>query len=314
MPQTTDTVLMIRPAHFGSNPETAPSNAFQHPDALSDLPERIVHRAALDEFTRVVAALTDAGVRVCVVDDLPEPVRPDAIFPNNWFSTHDDGTVVLYPMHAPSRRAEVRHDVIDELTARFGFRISRVLDLSRHADAGLALEGTGSMVLDRDARIAYACLSARTHRAVLDEFCAELGYEPCVFTAVDPSGVPIYHTNVQMWIGTRVAAVCFDAIPDEEERESLRTRLAASRSVIDLTHDQVAAFAGNALELRSADGGAVVAMSAQALAVLTDAQRRVIEGHARIAATDIATIERCSGGSVRCMLAEIFLPRVASPE
>ena len=314
MRQTTDTVLMVRPAHFGSNPETAPSNAFQHPDALSDLPDRMIQRTAVEEFERVVAALTGAGVRVCVVDDTSQPVKPDAVFPNNWFTTHDDGTVVLYPMHAPSRRAEVRRDVIDGLRTDHGFHVSRIIDLSVHADAGLALEGTGSMVLDREARVAYACLSARTHRPVLDEFCAELGYEACAFTAVDRDGKPIYHTNVQMWIGTGAAAVCFEAIPDEDERESLRTRLAATRTVLDLTHDQVAAFAGNALELRAADGTAVVAMSAQASAVLTDEQRDAITAYARIADTDIATIERCAGGSVRCMIAEIFLPRDRAPE
>ena len=314
MRQTTDSVLMTRPAHFGSNPETAPSNAFQHPDALSDLPNRVIQRAAVEEFERVVAALSDAGVRVCVVDDTPHPVKPDAVFPNNWFTTHDDGTVVLYPMHAPSRRAEVRRDVIDALRTDHGFHVSRIIDLSIHADDGLALEGTGSMVLDREARVAYACLSARTHRVVLDEFCAALDFEPHPFTAVDRDGKPIYHTNVQMWIGTRAAAVCFEAIPDEDERESLRTRLAASRTVLDLTHDQVAAFAGNALELRAADGTPVVAMSAQAWAVLTDEQRGVITDYARVAETDIATIERCAGGSVRCMIAEIFLPLAGARE
>ena len=312
MPQTANAVLMIRPAHFGSNPETAPSNAFQHLEAL---PDRIAHGAALQEFDRVVAALRDAGVEVCVMDDEPEPPRPDAIFPNNWFSTHDDGTVVLYPMHAPSRRAEVRRELIDALETRHGFRVGKVLDLTAHADAGFALEGTGSMVLDRDERVAYACLSARTHRVVLDEFCAALGYDACVFSALDRNGVPIYHTNVQMWIGTRVAAVCFDAIADAGERHAVRARLErGGRTVLDLSHDQGAAFAGNALELRASDVHPVVAMSAQASAALEPAQRATIAAYARIADTDIATIERCSGGSVRCMLAELFLPRAGAPE
>ena len=312
MPQTANAVLMIRPAHFGSNPETAPSNAFQHLEAL---PDRIAHRAALQEFDRVVAALRDAGIEVCVADDEPEIPRPDAIFPNNWFSTHDDGTVVLYPMHAPSRRAEVRRDLIETLATRHGFRIDRILDLTPHADAGFALEGTGSMVLDREQRVAYACLSARTHRVVLDEFCAALGYDACVFSALDRSGVPIYHTNVQMWIGTQVAAVCLDAIADAGERRAVRERLGrGGRTVLDLSHDQVAAFAGNALELLGSDGHPVVAMSAQASAALDPAQRAAITAYARIADTDIATIERCSGGSVRCMLAEIFLPRDVAAE
>ena len=312
MRQTTQTVLMIRPAHFGSNPETASSNAFQHLEAL---PDPIAHRVAVQEFERVVATLRDAGVEVCVADDEPEPPRPDAIFPNNWFSTHDDGTVVLYPMHAPSRRAEVRRDVVEALSDRHGFRIERVLDLTPYAEQGLALEGTGSMVLDREQRIAYACLSARTNRTVFDAFCAELGFEPCLFSALDRHGVPIYHTNVQMWIGTQVAAVCFEAIRDADERNAVRSGLEATgRTVLDLSHDQVAAFAGNALELRATDGHPVVAMSAQASAALDDEQRAQIAAYARIADTDIATIERCSGGSVRCMIAEIFLPRASARE
>jgi hypothetical protein len=312
MPQTTRSVLMIRPAHFGSNPETAPSNAFQHLEAL---PDRIAHTAALQEFARVVVSLVDAGVDVHVFDDEPAPARPDAIFPNNWFTTHDDGTVVLYPMHAPSRRSEVRRDVIAELAETGGFRIERIVDLTGRAEHGLALEGTGSMVLDRENRIAYACLSARTHRVLLDEFCAELGFEPCVFSALDRHGIPIYHTNVQMWIGTRVAAVCLDAIVDPTERDAVRERLGAGgRVVVELSHDQVAAFAGNALELQAIDGTPVIAMSAQASAALEPAQREALLQYARIADADIATIERCSGGSVRCMLAEIFLPRIRAPE
>ena len=312
MPQTTRSVLMIRPAHFGSNPETAPSNAFQHLEAL---PDRVAHAAALQEFARVVESLTAAGVDVHVFDDEPEPPRPDAVFPNNWFTTHDDGTVVLYPMHAPSRRAEVRRDVIASLADTAGFRVERVVDLTGYADRGWALEGTGSMVLDRENRIAFACLSARTHRALLDEFCAELGFEPCVFSALDRHGVPIYHTNVQMWIGTRAAAVCLDAIVDGDERAAVHERLAAGgREVIELSHDQVAAFAGNALELQAADGTPVLAMSAQASAALAPMQREALSLYARIADADIATIERCSGGSVRCMLAEIFLPHDRAPE
>ncbi|MEX0899064.1 MAG: arginine deiminase-related protein [Gammaproteobacteria bacterium] len=311
MPQTTRSVLMIRPAHFRSNPETAPSNAFQHLEAV---PDRVAHAAAILEFTRVVSALTEAGIDVRVFDDAPVPIRPDAIFPNNWFTTHDDGTVVLYPMHAPSRRAEVRRDVIAEL-ATGGFTVRRVVDLTGHAEPGLALEGTGSMVLDRVNRVAYACLSARTHRAVLDEFCSEVGFEPCVFSALDRRGIPIYHTNVQMWIGTRAAAVCLDAIIDRAEREAVRRGLAAGdRTVIELSHDQVAAFAGNALELQAGDGSPVIAMSAQASAALNVSQRETLKGYARIVDADIATIERCSGGSVRCMLAEIFLPREQARE
>lgn len=307
MPQTADSVLMIRPARFGSNPETAASNAFQHPGAV---PQHAAHAAALREFDRVVDALLDTGVNVCVVDDEPEPRRPDAVFPNNWLSTHEDGTVVLYPMQAPSRRAEVRRDAVDALQQRHGFRVDRIVDLTPWATRGLFLEGTGSMVLDRIDRVAYACRSPRTDREVLHAFCTTMGFEPFEFVAADAAGVAVYHTNVQMWIGTQTAAVCLDAVAGHAVREALSARLAAGgRTVLDLTREQMASFAGNALELRSAAGHPVIAMSAQAVAALTHDQRSAIEAYAKLAVADIGTIETCSGGSVRCMLAEIFLPR-----
>lgn len=305
--QTADTVLMIRPAAFRSNPETAATNAFQD---MTAMPAAEAADAALAEFEAAVTALENAGVGVCVVDDTVQPSKPDAVFPNNWLSTHQDGTVVLYPMMAPSRRPEVRRDVVDALQDRFGFRVERVVDLSTHADSGRFLEGTGSMVLDRVARVAYACRSPRTDDSVLHEFCIAMDFEPFVFDAADADGVPIYHTNVQMWIGERVAAACMDAITDTVRRDELRTALLASgRELVELSLAQMAAFAGNALELRGSDGEAVIALSASAHAVMTESQLDLLRAHARLAVAGVPSIERSAGGSIRCMLAEIFLPR-----
>lgn len=305
--QTTDAVLMIRPAAFGSNPETLVSNAFQAPPTGDAV--RVAARARA-EFETVVAALESAGVRACVIDDQPDPARPDAVFPNNWLSTHENGTVVLYPMQAPSRRKEVRQDVVDALKDRFHYRVERTFDMTPWVSKGLYLEGTGSMVLDRVSRTAFACLSPRTSRELLGEFCHEMDYAPFVFDAADTDGVPVYHTNVMMWVGTQVAAVCLDAVAGDAVRARLAARLAhGGRTVLMLSRVQMAAFAGNALELRATDTHPVVALSARAADALTRAQRDVIDAYARLAIADIETIESCSGGSVRCMMAEIFLPR-----
>ena len=305
--QTTDTVLMIRPAAFRSNPETAASNAFQDTDAM---PAEEAAVYALAEFDTAVAALRNMGVTVCVVDDTPTPPRPDAIFPNNWLSTHEDGTAVLYPMQAPSRRLEVRPDILDVLQDNFGYRINRVLDLTPWATRGRFLEGTGSMVLDRSHRIAYACRSPRTHPQVLEVFCEELGFRPVLFDAQDGEGMAIYHTNVQLWIGERVAAACLSAVQSDTERTALQEALLGSgRELLELSQEQMAAFAGNMLELCSADGNHVLAMSASAHAALSEAQIDILRGYAEIAVAGIPSIERCSGGSFRCMLAEIFLPK-----
>jgi hypothetical protein len=307
MDQCAGAVLMVRPAAFDYNPETAASNRMQR------VPERAgLHReAALTEFGQVVAALEGEGVRVCVVDDTAEPAKPDAVFPNNWVSFHPDGTVVLYPMHAASRRLERRRDVIDEVAARLGFRVSRVVDLTGHERAGRALEGTGSLVLDHPQRVAYACRSPRTDRTVMEEWCRELEYEPVIFDAGDAGGTPLYHTNVVMCLGSRAAIVGAEAI-DPKDRARVLDRLAASgREVIAINSKQVEAFAGNMLELASWEEAlgdcSVLVMSSTARAALAS------ELYARIAAcvdnvlvVPIPTIERLGGGSVRCMLAEVF--------
>jgi hypothetical protein len=299
-------VLMVRPAHFGSNPETAESNRFQHAGAGTG--ESV---AAAREFDTLAARLADAGVEVVVADDSPEPVKPDACFPNNWVSFHADGSVVLYPMLAPSRRAERRPEPVDEVE-RAGFRVSRTIDLSPLERRGEFLEGTGSLVLDRPARTAYVCLSPRTTPAALAQFSSALGYRTVEFDALGPDGRPAYHTNVLMAVGEGVAVLCAEAISDEVRRAAVVAALAASgHEVIEIDVAEMGSFAGNLLMLRARDGGARVALSEAAWQGLAAQKRRRLERHGGIVATPIPTIEWLGGGSVRCMLAEIFLPRSA---
>jgi hypothetical protein len=304
--QLTSTVLMIRPTRFESNPQTAASNRFQ--GRTSETPEEL-QAAALREFESLVAILRHAGIEVIVFDDTVRPHTPDAVFPNNWFSTHADGRVVLYPMEAENRRAERRVDVIDSLHKRHRRRVTEVVDLSAHEHDGHFLEGTGSMVLDRVNRIAYACLSSRTHLAPLGDFAQRMGYEVVAFEAVDRNGAPIYHTNVLMSVGETIAVVCDAAIRREEQREAVLTRLRdTGHTVVSINYAQLEAFAGNMLELRSQDGERVLAMSRQALDSLDDEQRGTLAGSGRIVSAPIDTIESSAGGSVRCMLAEVHLP------
>jgi hypothetical protein len=304
--QLTSTVLMIRPIRFESNPQTAASNRFQ--GRTSETPEE-QQAAALREFEGLVAILRDAGIEVIVVDDTVRPHTPDAVFPNNWFSTHADGRVVLYPMEAVNRRAERRLDVIESLHKRHRRRVTEVVDLSGHERDGHYLEGTGSMVFDRVNRVAYACLSSRTHLAPLGDFAQRMGYEVVAFDAVDRNGAPIYHTNVLMAVGETIAVVCDAAIPREEQREAVLTRLRdTGHAIVSINYAQLEAFAGNMLELRNQDGERVLAMSRQALDSLDEEQLETLAGSGRIVSAPIDTIESSAGGSVRCMLAEVHLP------
>lgn len=304
--QCADAVLMIRPARFGANPETADSNRFQQGGPSAD-----AHEAAWREFDGLVARLRDAGVAVQVAEDTPEPAKPDACFPNNWVSFHDDGSVVLYPMMAPSRRAERREEPIVQLRDS-GFHVARTIDLSSWEARGEFLEGTGSLVLDRCHRVAYACRSPRTTAGALADFAERLGYRAIAFDARGPDGRPAYHTNVLMAIGERFAVVCDEAIPDPGERAMvLRELRHAGHEPIRISVAEMHGFAGNMLALHSAGGGQVIAMSETAWHSLAPATRRALEGHGRIVTAPIPTIERHGGGSVRCMIAEVFLPRGA---
>ena len=303
-PQTTSTVLMIRPARFGANPETAPSNAFQRTKTLAE-PEVLAR--ARREFDGLVAALRANGIEVVVVEDTLEPEKPDAVFPNNWVSFHAGGTAVLYPMLAPSRRREVRPDVLEELERRGAVSRRRTVDLRADAERAGFLEGTGSLVLDRVEHVAYACLSPRTSPEMLARFERELGYETVAFHASDARGVPIYHTNVMMSVGSAVAVVCSEAIREPAERRTVEERLeAGGHELVRLSLTQVDEFAGNLLELRSRAGAALFVLSSRAQRALRPEQRALLERHGRLVSAELDTIEAHGGGSARCMIAEVF--------
>jgi len=308
--QLASAVLMIRPARFESNPHTAESNKFQGKNLSS--PEQ-QQRDAEKEFDGLRKVLESNGIQVIQIDDTDEPHTPDSIFPNNWVSFHADGTVVLYPMEAPNRRTERRADIIDALSGEHGFQIREILDLSTHEDQGQYLEGTGSLVLDRVNRVAYACLSSRTHLDTLGDFAQRMDYKVVAFDAVDSDGAPIYHTNVLMNVGEELAVICDEAIPRQDQRKAVMQSLSDSgHDVVSLSFEQMEAFAGNMLELRSGSGERLVAMSEQARRSLNESQLERIESSAKIISAAIDNIESSAGGSVRCMLAEIHLPRVSN--
>lgn len=306
--QTTRHLLMIRPSHFGPNHQTAASNQFQQ--ATTHAPADLSAQA-MREFDGVVTALDRAGIQTFVVADVPGAGTPDAVFANNWMSTHCDGTVVLYPMSAANRRAERRPDILGRLAAGSGFHVRRVIDLSALEQPGSYLEGTGSLVLDRPRRTAFAARSSRTHKLALAEFSRLTGYRVVAFSASVGAGRAVYHTNVLMSLGRHVAVLCSDAISDPAERQTVCAELAASnRRLLPVSAGQVLQFAANCLEVDSPGGPALV-LSETALRSLQPEQRRVLERYAALLPVDVATIEHVGGGSVRCMLAEIYLPRQA---
>ena len=299
--QAPDAVVMIRPHHFCSNPETRDDNAFQ---TLSNHSAEATSEAARDEFDRAVQQLRGAGVRVHVFDDTGTET-PDSVFPNNWFSTHPGGHVALYPMFVPNRRLERRMDVIEML--KRDYRVQDMIDYSGLEQDNLALEGTGAMVLDHLERVAYTVRSNRADPVILERFCTHFNYEPIAFEARDAQGREVYHTNVLMGIGTDYALICLDMIADPARRAEVAARLEQSgRHVIDLTHAQIGEFAGNALELTGARR--ILAISARALRALRPEQIARIEASAEPLAISIPTIET-AGGSVRCMIAGIHLSR-----
>ena len=294
---------MIRPVNFSFNAETAVNNAFQVAGTADHAQEQ-----ALGEFEGFVQLLRDNGVDVTVVQDTPDPYTPDSIFPNNWVSFHDDGTVCLYPMYAVNRRLERKPGVLETLSRRF--RIDATLDFSSYEKEGLFLEGTGSMVLDRDRKIAYACTSPRTDIEVLLDFCRKMGFVHDFFTAVDAEGRSIYHTNVMMCVADRYAVVCLDALPIAAERAHLASTIRASgKTLIPITLSQMNHFAGNMLQVHNQQDQKLLVMSSQAYASLDPEQIRQLTAFNRIIHSPLTTIEMNGGGSARCMLAEVHLPR-----
>ena len=304
--QTSASVLMVRPANFGFNVQTAASNAFQNAEAGGiNTP---TSAAVLREFDALADALQNAGVQVIVGLDTAQPIKPDAVFPNNWVSFHADGTVVLYPMEAPNRRLERREDLIAQVAREGKFRIRRTIDLTPHEAQQKFLEGTGSLVLDRQGRLAYACSSSRTQLDALADFAHALDYRIVSFDALGADGTPVYHTNVVMSVGKTFAVLCADSIAAPDSRASVIALLRDSgHELVEISMQQMQCFAGNLLELDSRNGP-VIAISALAWEHLNPAQRRVLEARGSIVSARIPTIERIGGGSVRCMLAEIHLP------
>ena len=306
--QTTSIVLMIRPKRFHSNAQTAASNAFQGFDSAPA--EDVVQPRALAEFENLVQTLTNCGVDVRVFDDTFSPHTPDAVFPNNWFSTHQDGSVVLYPMAAENRRLERRLDVLQDLQLESEFKVTRLLDLSYNELSDRFLEGTGSLVLDRVNKIAYACKSPRTDLAVSREWAEELGYEVLYFSATDEQGNAVYHTNVMMCIGDGFAVICGTSVNEDEDRARILDRLKdTGHEIVDISFQQMQSFAGNMLQVENNAGKKILAMSGRAYKTLESKQIELLEKFSELVYSDIDTIENCSGGSVRCMMAEIFLPK-----
>jgi hypothetical protein len=302
---STREIMMIRPARFGYNPETAESNAFQQQED-GESPSAVTKQAR-EEFDRMVDALRREGVIVHVFEDTAVPPKPDAVFPNNWVTFHASGRIITYPMKAISRQAEIRQDILRHAIKEWSF--THILRMDARARMNQFLEGTGSMILDRPHQKVYACLSPRTQGSMLDHWCAVTGYEPVTFRAVDAERREIYHTNVMMALGDGYAVVCLDSIPDQAEAAKVReTLVATGKQVIPIRFDQVARFAGNMLQVLDGQGQPLLVMSEQAHQSLDPEQLQSLADHARILAVPIRTIEKYGGGSARCMMAEVFRP------
>ena len=305
--QSSDAVLMVRPAAFGFNPETAATNVFAAAVA------RDCAQTAIAEFDRAAERLSDAGVEVVVLDDSAEPAKPDAAFPNNWASFHRDGSLLLYPMAAPTRRLERRCEALVELLSALGFEVREVIDLSEYEQSDRFLEGTGSLVLDRPGRRAYAALGPGTDREVLAEFGRRLGYSTFAFDAADRAGRPIYHTNLLLSLGTRFAMLCLDVVEPAQRQALVADIEAGGREIIQVDYEQLRSFACNLIELRSSKGQPLVALSAAAKACFRPEQLAALEGlGGELVEVAIPTIEAVGGGGLRCMIADIHLPRTAA--
>jgi len=309
MEQITNTVLMVRPVAFRMNEQTAVNNFFQEKLQLKN---EEINKKAQEEFDSFVKKLESVEVNVVVVNDKKELDTPDSIFPNNWVSFHQDGTAVVYPMFAENRRPERRMDFFEELESK-GFKINEVLDYTKAEEEDIFLEGTGSMILDRENQKAYCALSPRADEDLLIEFCEDMEFTPVIFSAyqdVDGKRKLIYHTNVMMCVADEFAVICLDCIDDKKERNSVKRHLKEDgKEIIEITETQVHEFAGNMLQLKGVNDKKYLVMSTTAHKSLTREQIRGIEKYCEILSSDISTIETCGGGSARCMIAEVFLPK-----
>ena len=305
--QTANTVLMVEPIAFGYNSQTAQNNYFQVEQKEADIQEK-----ALQEFNNFVEKLREKGIQVITIKDTLEPHSPDSIFPNNWVSFHEDGRVALYPMFAMNRRVERRSDILDTLRDE-GFNITEVNDFSNSEKEEKFLEGTGSMIFDHDFKIAYGSVSLRLDEGLFRDFCEKFGYTPVVFHSFQNVGnqrLPIYHTNVMMCVAEQFVVICLDCIDDELEREKVQEVIKSTdKEVIEISEDQMHQFAGNMLQVQNEEGTQFLVMSQTAYKSLKKEQIEKIESYCEIIYADLNTIELNGGGSARCMLAEVFLPK-----
>lgn len=296
---------MIRPAAFAYNAQTAVNNKFQVAGNAE-----AAQAKALEEFDAFVEKLRESGIDVTVINDTAEPHTPDSIFPNNWISFHENGTIVLYPMYAVNRRAERKQHVLDTIHNKFS--IANKLDFTNYEANNFFLEGTGSMVLDRENKIAYACISERTNKDVLEDFCKKMNHTACIFTATDANSDEIYHTNVMMCVADKYVVVCLDSIKDETERNHvIDTIETTGKEIISISLEQMNRFSGNMLQLQNKNGEKILVMSEQAYKALTHEQISRLEEYNRIVYSNLDTIEMNGGGSARCMIAEVFLELLA---
>jgi len=309
MEQCTNSILMISPVGFRYNEQTATNNYYQH--VLDNLTPGQVQEKALSEFNGFVDVLSKAGVCVIVFEDTITPDTPDSIFPNNWVSFHSDGMIGIYPMFAENRRLERRTDIFDELVSDHGFIVEGFLKYNNLEDIDVFLEGTGSMVLDRQNKICFAAISERTNKVAVEQFCKDFRYSAACFTAnqdVDGERFPIYHTNVMMSVGESFAVVCLDSIDNANERSLVEESLqSAGKEIIEITEGQMNRFAGNMLQVKGEKP--CVVMSTSAYQSLSEAQIKSVEKHGTILHSSLDTIEACGGGSARCMMSEVFLPK-----
>lgn len=306
MSKIASTILMIRPASFGYNAETAANNVFQN--QLQTLSQTEIQKNAVKEFDEFIALLRKNDIEVIVVEDTALPQKPDAIFPNNWFCSLPDGTVAVFPMYAPNRRIEKRQDLLQMLSEKY--KVKDMEDWSIYEAENIFLEGTGSMLIDHDNKIIYACISPRTDKALLEKFAAKHGYKAALFYSTDENGIDIYHTNVVMHLGEDYVVICLESVRDETERKTVSQLLTETgHEIIPITLKQVYAFAGNMLQVKNKSGEHFTILSKTAFDSLTENQKQTLEKHTKLLPVNINTIETIGGGSVRCMMAEIFLEK-----
>ncbi|MBL7748891.1 MAG: amidinotransferase [Chitinophagaceae bacterium] len=302
---TPSTILMVRPAAFGFNEETAANNYFQSNPGIS---KELLQKKATAEFDNMVQVLRSHDINVLVIEDTTDPPKPDALFPNNWLSTSPEGRVFVYPMYAPNRRSEKREEILAQLSN--DFIVKDVQDWSEYEAEGRFLEGTGSMVIDHDHKMIYACMSERTSLSVLEKYAAANGFQAIVFLATDKNGMPVYHTNVMMALGDSFCVLCEDAIEEEWELIAIRQLLESTNHIIvPISREQMHRFAGNMLQVKNNEGKKFLILSQEAHDSLRKEQREMLEAYSTLLPIAVPTIEQVEGGSVRCMMAEIFLER-----